>query len=152
MNRTNSDDKIKTIRISASVETAEYETQKCVTLTVEAGSAKELALAFTLLREKLVSSLEILFDNCSLYLKLNKDPKVSVCTSYSKSHIKAAISINALGYGLFYLLKYYRDGIGEAEHIDIDFGFNQHTEVTLTIKTEVYKEISAEEMNKLLDS
>ena len=53
--------------------------------------------------------------------------------------MKAAISMNELEYVLYYLLRFYRDDIASAEHIDIDFDFDKGVEVTLVLIADVYK-------------
>jgi hypothetical protein len=47
-------------------------------------------------------------------------------------------AINELEYSLYYLLKIYRDGFAETEHIDIIFASSDNVEVMLTVSCEDY--------------
>jgi hypothetical protein len=143
---------MKSKKLPLKADARDYGIQKAVVLTFNCLTAKDMIILFMLLKEDLVDSIEILLDNFSLYLrKSNKDNK-SVCSIFNiqKKTIKASISFNSLEFVIFFLLKYYRDEMGEVEHIDLDFEFNKDEIVTLTIKVDSFKGISAEEMNRLL--
>ena len=58
--------------------------------------------------------------------------------------------MNSLEYAIYYLLKYFRDEIGEAKHIDLDFDYRKESIITLTIKADLFKEYSSKELNDIL--
>lgn len=142
---------MKRINLQAKFEC--FENQSTVVISLDYTQAKDVCLLFILLNEKLIDNLELKLDNSSLYFQLT-DEKFSVCRFYdSKSRIfKSLISKDSLEYIIHFLLKYYRDEIGEAEHIDIDFE-NQNKELTtLIIKSKYYMEYTNAEIQNLIDN
>ncbi len=142
--------KSKKIQLKAEIE--DFGLQKSITLLVNTAQSKELVIPLLLLREGLVDSLELILDNLSICLKLDNKGNRSLCGFFNipKKTFRATISMNSLEFAIFYLLKYIRDEIGEVDHIDLDFEYENERIVTIIIKVDSYKEISAEEMNKLL--
>ncbi|MDX2048320.1 MAG: hypothetical protein SFU87_16135 [Chitinophagaceae bacterium] len=143
---------MKSKKIQAKAEIKDFGIQKVITFWVDPNLSKEMVILLLLLRERLVNSLDLIFDNFSIYLKQNNNENKSVCNLFNnnKKIFKGAISINSLEFAISYLLKYYRDEMAEVEHIDLDFDYEKNTIVTLIIKTNLFKDISSDEMNKLL--
>ncbi len=143
---------MKSKKISLKADVGDYGIQKTITVSVNSASARELIILLSLLRERLTDTLEILLENFSLYLQVNKDENRSVCSFFNMAmgSFKGALSINSIEFALYFLLEYYRDELGGAEHIDLDLDYEKDSIVTLTIKVDAFKEISGEEMNKLL--
>lgn len=46
---------------------------------------------------------------------------------------------NAAGFIVNFLLKYYRDGVGEVDHIDVDFGMSKGEEFTVTFVVDRFR-------------
>lgn len=142
---------MKTKRINIGIKIEDFGQQKTLNLLLNNLIAREICLLFVLLREDLSDSLEIRLDNFTMFLKLTKTNVSTYSLFDLKGKVfKGAISMNALEYILHYLLKYYRDEVGEAEHIDVDFECTDRNIVTLTLKVDSFKEYSKEEINKLL--
>ena len=142
---------MKTNKIDILAELKDFDFQKTISFSLNYLQVKDTCLLAILLNEKLIDTLEICLDNISIFLQLSKDNE-SIYSLYNinKKVFKAMISKNSLEYMIHFFLKYYRDEIAEAEHIDIDFESKDKDLVTLTIKVESFKEYSSEEMNKLL--
>jgi hypothetical protein len=142
---------MKIVKIKTEAQLKDYEFQKVISVLIDYIQTKEVCLSIILLNERLVDNIEISFDNISIFLKLSSDNESRFSTFDSKKGIfKGTVSKNSLEYIIHFLLKYYRDQFGEAEHIDVDFVNEQNSIVTLTVKVASFKEYSFEEMNKLL--
>jgi hypothetical protein len=140
-------------KIDLIVEFKDYGEQKVVAVMVYWSNICELSTLLVLLREELVTVLEIAFRNFTLFLRLSKDES-SVCSllDLRKRIMEAAISLNSLGYLLYFLLRYYRDGTGPVDHVDLDFDFENEPIVTWTVKVDAFNTMSPEEINKLMRS
>lgn len=138
-------------KINSDILIADFDSQIQLKLAVNYSVCKELIPGLFLLRENLLPVLNLDFNNFTLLLCLN-DRNESVCTMYDSKNKKAkmAISMNALEYFLYFLLKFYRDRSAESEHIDIDFNYEKNTDLTLTIQADIYTDLSPEAMNKLM--
>ena len=142
---------MKTEKIAIKVESKDYGHQKVIKIAIDDSTSQQLCILFLLLKEALVDTLELNFLNFSIFLNLQKKNSSYFSTVDLKKNIfKGTISLNSLEYILSFLLKYYRDGFAEAEHIDVDFANKGGEEVTLTIKCDSYKEYSSDEVKKIL--
>jgi hypothetical protein len=139
-------------RIPLTAELKDYGQQKAVNLSLSSSESDRLVLLLLLLRERLADSIEIALDNFSIYLKCTDNGIVSKCTLFdpNKKCFKGSINMDSLEYAIYFLLEYFRDGLAETDHIDLDFEYDKASEVTLVIKVDSHKTISEEEMNKLL--
>lgn len=128
--------------------------QHVITLPLNGETVPELTLMLILLRESLVRALELDFKGISIHLTQAKvGVKESTCLSseWAKRLVKLSIASDALDYWIVFLLRYYRDGRGEARHVDIDFRCSKKEEVTLTVELDKSRTISNKEMSKLLE-
>jgi hypothetical protein len=143
---------MKSKKIAVTAKHGEFKDQRTIELLLtESKEVKDLSLLLVLLRESLEESIEIKLENFSLTFTMS-DKNKSYCSLFDemKKIARLSISKNNLGYLLFYLLKYYRDGIAESEHIDLDFQ-QENFLLTLTIKLHPFKELSADEVKQLLE-
>lgn len=151
---TKSSFKMEIIRkdIDIEAEIHDFDLQKAISVSVNSNSLQDLLIPLIILRESLVDIIEIALNNFSILLKHNREDNISVCSSFSvdNRNFKASISTNSLEFGIYYLLKYYRDTAAEMDHIDLDFEYINDSVITLVIKANESKEISPSEMNKLL--
>lgn len=118
----------------------DFEIQHSLSFKVSFESLKDLTLGFILLSEDLVEGLMLEFQNFKIILK--KIPIVIgeiTQLDLTNKIFKGELSPQYLGYIYCFLLKYYRDGVGAAEHIDIDFK-NGKSEVTMTIHCDSFYE------------
>jgi hypothetical protein len=130
----------------------DFDSQIVMSIYIDSTMAAELSMQLMLLRERLVSSIELKFDNATIFLKASEN-NLSKCSLFNAKEkiFKANISINTLEYFMYFLLKYYRDGIAEVQHLDLDFEYNDDKEITLTVIAKNHIVHSKEAMNKLLD-
>lgn len=135
--------------ISAKTRYKDFDSQKSLTVYLDYSLSKELSLNLMTLYQGLVSELEIEISNYSILLKLN-NKKQSRCLSFNDKRAELSISRDSLELMINFLLKYYRDNIGEVKHIDLDFEISSQVEFTLTIELDKFKMISNKEMKKLL--
>ncbi|MFT3748126.1 MAG: hypothetical protein QM768_07405 [Agriterribacter sp.] len=142
---------VRQITIDTKISLKDFGDQLQFKLALNQEISIAICLEFLLLKENLINSVGLNFKNSFIILKLSKD-QYSYCdkTDFGRGLLKGQISINNLDYILHYILKYYRDGIAETEHIDIDFLNDNGKELTLTISFERYHEYSAEEIRKIL--
>lgn len=134
-----------TIKVSKQVSIEDYGDQ--VGISIDECS-KEILLSLVLLRDRFSEEIKIVFDNFKLNFLLTEKNNRSFCTLFDIEQGIATlnISLDSLSYIIKYLLINYRDGVAEAEHIDIDFVTNHDFEVTLTIHSRFYNSFSGEEI------
>ena len=137
--------------IEKNIDFKDFNQQKTFKIKVDESTSQELTMILLLLREDLAKSVEIKFNNFNFYISLLKKSNLSLYDKLDERNkiFKCQISLNSLEYLLYFLLKYYRDRIGESNHVDIDF-LQGKEECTLTVECEKFKEYSPEEINKLL--
>ena len=142
---------MKKRKVSAEIKYDDYGSQKALSIYLDYSLSKEMCLNFMMLYRGLVESLEAEFKGFSITFKVTSERR-SRCISLKSSEKKAelVISSNALGSIVNFLLKYFRDDIGEAEHIDLDFQLSDHEEFTLTFVLDKFKMLSPAEMENLL--
>jgi hypothetical protein len=84
----------------------------------------QLALDLSLLKEGLTDSITLASTRTSLWLEVKCNPRTAKHergeVSWQKNRAKVIITPSELDYWLHYFLKYYRDGQGEVDHIDVD--------------------------------
>lgn len=143
---------MKTLFINKNIEIRRFEGQQTITILLDNEQSKNEVLLLILLKEKLVEKIEIKFNNLTIYLSINNNETKSTCSfiNFNEQKFKGKISMNLLEYAICYLLKYFRDGIAESEHIDLDFDHKDFI-VTLILKIKEFKEYSADEITKLID-
>ena len=114
--------------------------------------SSQLMLSFVLLKEELAEIIEFSIGGISIFLKINKGNH-SLCSFYNLQEkvFRFSISINELEFCLFYLLKYYRDGVADVSHVDLDFKFSDEMTLTWTIEIDSFKQQSIEEIHKILN-
>jgi hypothetical protein len=104
-----------------------------------------------LLKEGLVNAIGLEFNNFLLILKPSQDNYSYLDSLEIKDNVfKGRISVVSIEYILYFILKYYRDGIAETEHIDIDFINAKGNELTLTINCADFKEYTNEEIRRMI--
>jgi hypothetical protein len=120
-----------------------YPGQDTLSIEIDLDQAKQMGLLLTLLKEDLIKSAGLILKNGSIYISKNTK-KQDKCLNFSleSNEVNLELTDNTLGYLLFFLLKYVRDSIGEAHHIDIDFKYLMDKEFTLTVKLKDYVERS----------
>lgn len=142
---------MKKQNISGSVQTNDFGKQKQIKINIDNSNVFDLCMTLVLLKECLVDKIELNFKNFTFILK-NYQDNYSVYDQLDliKGHFKGAISSNALEYIIYFLLKYYRDGFSETQHIDIDFINGKREECTLTFMCGKFYEYSEQEIKKIL--
>jgi hypothetical protein len=109
--------------IDARLETKVVCSEKIATFAPSAAAMGQLCLALTLLEWDLVSS--VVFEgNGRHFLIVSVDgaipPSVGALAQWEPPRIRLRLSTNSLERWLAFALKYYRDGVGHVEHIDIE--------------------------------
>ena len=129
----------------------EYDSQKVLKLQVDLDSVQEVLLELILLSESLKNVAELKFAGYTLYLSKSYEAG-SKCNQIDqkKKTAKFSISDNLLETAIHFLLKYYRDKIGEVDHIDLDFCYLGDQLVTLAICAPNANIISPEQLDNIL--
>ncbi|TJZ60056.1 hypothetical protein FAZ15_14320 [Sphingobacterium olei] len=142
---------MKQINIEAEISIKNFSEQIQLKLHLNQIVGVELCMSLFLLKENLINAIGLKFRNFFILFKSSGD-RFSYCESVALDNgvFKGQISNDSLDYILHYILKFYRDGIAEAEHVDIDFLNNNGKELTLTISCNIYQEYSADEIKKML--
>jgi hypothetical protein len=132
---------MKTKKIPIPIEYKDFCAQKVIQIQLNSTNSKELCMMFLLLKEKLVRLIELKFNEFNIYLQIQKGNQ-SEYDLFNKAQdiLKGRIAPNDLDYILSFLLKYYRDEVGEADHIDVDFKNTVGEEITLTFKCDRFEE------------
>ena len=144
---------MKTIEIDKKIDAFLFENQIPLEIVIDEFLCKELICGLLLIRECLDDVLHLKFSNFSFFLKLGTGSgSTTTLISLKDEVFKGLISMNNLEYALYYLLKYYRDGIGEADHIDIDIDFIglDKQEVTITLTVNNYKDYTSKQAREML--
>lgn len=142
---------IKHIYLDSKITFKQFGTDFQLKFNIDLNSCTTLCMGFFLLKEELLNSLSIQFSNYLLILKLTPGKYSSFENLNSIQKVfKGNIAMNELEYLLFYLLKIYRDGFAETEHIDISFASSDNAEVMLTVSCEDYLEFSEEQVKNML--
>ena len=84
---------------------------------------KEWCLNLCLLREGLIDSLTIIDEEGSYKLRVLLDPSLARRSAVERSQSRGAdafLSRTELDYWATFFLKYYRDGVGEVNHLDVE--------------------------------
>jgi hypothetical protein len=118
----------------------------------------QLCLALTLLEWELVSS--VVFEAAERhYLEVSVDrsiqPAVGGLAKWEPPRIHLKLSKNSFEYWLAFALKYYRDGAGDVDHIDIDArtSLKGHADTVLVFKVPSAKEaLSPDQARKRIAS
>jgi len=128
---------IKHINLDSKITFRRFDTDFQLKLGVDLNNCTALCMGFFLLKEGLSNSLRMQFNNYLLVLTKTSDKYSSFENLSSIEKVfKGVISINELEYLLYYLLKIYRDGFAETEHIDIIFASSDNVEIMLTVSYE----------------
>ncbi|OOG16347.1 hypothetical protein BWD42_21670 [Sphingobacterium sp. CZ-UAM] len=132
---------IKHIYLASEITVKQFGTDFQLKFSVDLNTCTALCMGFFLLKEGLSNSLSVQFGNYLLILKLAQGKYSSFDSLNSIQKVfKGKIAINELEYLLYYLLKIYRDGFAEIEHIDISFA-SDNAEVVLTVSCEDYSAV-----------
>ena len=142
---------MKQININSKISVKDFGEQIQFKLIINQSVGKELGMGLLLLKENLSNVIGLKFSDFLMILKTSDDNYSYIESIEFKNKIfKGMISFDAIDYILYYVLKFYRDGIAEAEHIDVDFINIKGAEITFTIQCNDYIEYSAEEINNIL--
>jgi hypothetical protein len=109
--------------IDARLEAKVVGCERIATFAPSASAMGQFCLALTLLELDLVSS--VVFEASERHFLLVSvdraiQPSVGSLVKWAPPKIHLKLSTNALQYWLAFALRYYRDGVGEVDHIDID--------------------------------
>lgn len=138
-------------KIQTNVVVKEFDEQVVLTIKVNSLSARDLCLQLLLLREKLIESLELSFQNFLIVVSLSINENSCKKLNIHQKVGTFSISVKTLEYWIYFLLKYYRDGKAEARHIDVDFVSSNGVEITITSQVDEYFEYADGEYKKMLD-
>jgi hypothetical protein len=137
--------------INTEAKVKDYGSEIGIELPIDSSIASVLYINLAILHEDLLETVGLKFQNIQIFLKKSQNTASTVQTFVpGKGILKASISTNMLEYAMRYLLLYCRDGIGEAEHIDLDFEFND-VEVTITVKAKNHIIHSGEAIRNMFD-
>ncbi len=143
---------VRQVDLRASVDVREFMEQLQIKVHLNRTIYFDLCMAFLLLKENLVDDIGLRFDNFFILLRktMHNHSKYEA-VDFNRRSFKGCISIHGIDYALHYILKFYRDGIAESEHIDIDFLNDAGKELTLTIACGEYQEYSEDEILRMLE-
>jgi hypothetical protein len=137
--------------INKKVSIENFSNQRQVKIIIDQDSNSQLFMSLSLLNEGLSDQIEIKFLNFIIIFEISSNNECYYDSPlFKKGILKGKISRNEMEYILNYLLKYFRDGYGQAEHIDVDFMDAKDSECTLTFYCDDFKLYSEEEMRKML--
>ena len=139
-------------KINAEISSKSFGQHIQLNLIIDNSISVELCMILFLLKEELIKVAELNFINFTFFLR-NKNGNQATFSllDIDKGVFDGNITNNVLEYILYFLLKYYRDGIGEAEHIDVDFKDKNGYVCTLTLNCKNFQEYSEEEIRKMLE-
>ncbi len=143
---------MKQVNINREVSINDFATEVQLKLSCDREIGSELCMILFLLKERLTGAINVQFKNFSIILKLSDDRYSHFESINLKEKIfKGRISIDTIDYILYYILKFYRDEIAEAEHIDVYFSDANKEKFVFTLSYEHFHEYSNDEIKKLLD-
>lgn len=143
---------MKQVKINREISISEFEGLVQLKISCDQEIGSELCMILFLLKEGLTDTINVQFKNFSIILKLSDD-RYSYFESVNlkEKMFNGRISIDTIEYILYYILKSYRDGIAEAEHIDVYFSDANRERFVFTLSYERFHEHSSDEVKKLLD-
>lgn len=143
------------------IEIVEFQTQRCVVISLTIESIPKLTLECSLLDYGLIPGVILIAQNHSFKLRMRKDDTLARSEigniSFSKTEASLALSENSLQYLLRFLLESYRDdGENQINHVDIDLPYpatNISKSVYVTFQTSKHKPLrmSTQELKRHLD-
>lgn len=147
----------KRLRLPSSIELKDYSGQKVLEIRVGRDSLWNWALGLLLVREGLVDTLTVTSERGNGAVEIRLDPThrrtPAVLASLAEPFSRLEFSGVALDYLLHALLKYYRDGQAEVDHIDLQTALsdsdNEDAYVTFAFADSATP-ISAEEAKRRL--
>lgn len=110
----------KTLRHPIGIELARIDHQAIIYVAIPFVCLSEWLLGLMLLKEKLINTLIIRSTVAPCSIKLYLDSGTNVVLITDRNSVQLQLSQMTLDYLIHYFLKYYRDGIAEVDHIDIE--------------------------------
>ena len=114
----------KLLRIPAEIKVVSHQTQFVLKAFIHKEALQDWCLGLCLLNEGLIEFLIVSDVRSEKSFKLNlktgpeKDPRARI---HSKSHATAVdLTANGLKYLLHFSLRYYRDGVADVDHVNIE--------------------------------
>lgn len=116
-----------------------YEGQPVVVLAVDETHIEEWCLDLCLLGRRLIEALVVLDPKSEVGLEIRADPAVPAekvgHATWRSERAYVVVSLEEVGTWADFYLKYYRDGIGVVDHIDVDLdGTEQSRGLFLVLK------------------
>lgn len=146
----------RVVKMAPAITVHKISYQKVVSIDLSDVSVAEWCLNLCLLKENLTD--ELLFPGViklrigvNEFLEKSERAKVTI----SPNEILLSVHPEELEYWLVFFLKYFRDGVAEVDHIDVEASTNsvQPEEVYLVFQVkDVTPPMSAEEARKIIDS
>ena len=131
----------KLIRISVDIEFPNDPMQPVLKVLVKREAIRDFCLGLCLLQEALVDVLIVADVDSKKSLKLRKmgiedDPRAQVAIKQESAMVD--LPATALKYLLYFFLRYYRDGVAEVDHVDLEtVGLNmKHASGYVTVKVD----------------
>jgi hypothetical protein len=113
----------------------------------------EWCLDLVLLREGLVDQLELSDLKRTYSLSIAQSKSEHSAITWKKKSASLALDVNRLDYLISYFLKFFRDGVAEVDHIDLETrsvsGENKEAYVTFAV-SKATPSITGNELRKLL--
>jgi hypothetical protein len=139
------------------IEEIHYPGQVAIEILIDSVSLQEWCLGLCLLKEGLMESFAVREASGTRGIEINIVPQdkndPSLLLGLSKT-IRAGVTLNSLEYVQYFFLKYYRDGVAEVDHLDLEgvLASEEHEEVYLTFKVpDSAPPISEEELKRRLE-
>lgn len=149
---------IKTILVPIRIDIEKLDYQKVVSIDLKSVAISDWCVSLCLLKEGLVSTLEFV-GNSKLIVQIDSSLQRSTRARVvaSPDSIRLVFHPDEFDFLLSFFLKYYRDGVAEVDHIDIEgLAYSRESEEAeesyITFQMKDYQpQMSAEEMQRVLD-
>jgi hypothetical protein len=123
----------KTIRLCIGIDDKGLSGHWAVNVRISEESLPDWTLGLTLLKENLVQSVVFVTSDGSKKLEITQSASIGHAVAREKNGvITVELSVNQVEYIQAFFLKYFRDGVAEVDHLDLDV-FHGSEETYFTI-------------------
>jgi hypothetical protein len=114
----------KRLELQARIDVKDTSDHMVVKIDFGMNPCTEWCLGLCLLKEKLIDSLIITFPSDSFEMELIRDDELwhynVAQANYVENMLLVYLSLHLLEYWVHFFLQYYRDGVAEVDHIDVE--------------------------------
>jgi hypothetical protein len=139
----------KFVKIELRADSSLVDDQSILNISVPPGSLKDWLLGLLLVQDKLVEACVFGDDTARSKLEVQLGASCEWRVGSQSGHFMMSLTESALGYLIGFFARYYRDGIAEVDHIDIEstepkFGY-------ITVRANEYsRPVASEEVKRRL--